>query len=427
MGSFKRSNAFQLLWGICLFIQLILSVFTEAGAQIGSTGVHDPCIIKCEDYYYIFCTSNLLAMRQSQDINYWRNAGNVFNSLPAWGVAEVPGVSNIWAPDIFYYKGKYHLYYSLSTFGSNRSRIGLVTNKTLDPFSDDYEWVDQGKAFESNTSNNYNAIDPNMIEDADGNVWMAFGSFWTGIKLVEVDTSTMKPRTGAPLHSIAARPGNTAIEAPFIIYKNGYYYLFVSFDACCQGVNSTYNIRFGRSDKITGYYRDQDNKIMVTGGGTLLLSGDTRWKGPGHCAVLMEGDSTWLVYHAYDAQNNGRATLRIQQLYFDEEHWPTLDPAAAAVESATPKNTPHDFELLRNYPNPFNGATSIRFFVTKQAYVSLKIYDQLGRKIATLVNRELSAGEHRFSWQPTNLPSGVYFCRLTVDDRLQTRKVLFLK
>jgi arabinan endo-1,5-alpha-L-arabinosidase len=106
----------------------------------------------------------------------------------------------------------------------------------------------------------------------------------------------MKPYPDAPIHSIAQRSGVDAIEAPYIIFKNSYYYLFVSFDFCCQGVNSTYKTMVGRSNEITGPYRDRNNILMTSGGGSLVISSDERWKGPGHCAVLLDGEESWLVH-----------------------------------------------------------------------------------------------------------------------------------
>ena len=114
-------------------------------------------------------------------------------------------------------------------------------------------------------SNDYNAIDPDLVIDANGAPWLSFGSWNSGIKLTRLG-SNMKP-TGT-LFSIASRGGG--IEAPNIVLRNGYYYLFVSTGTCCQGVNSTYQIRYGRSTSITGPYVDRSGVNMMSGGGTLL-------------------------------------------------------------------------------------------------------------------------------------------------------------
>jgi arabinan endo-1,5-alpha-L-arabinosidase len=287
--------------------------------------VHDPAIIKEADTYYVFSTRAGIAVRCSKDLIHWHLCGDVFAHLPEWAVKDVPGLRGLWAPDVSYFSGKYHLYYSVSTFGSNRSSIGLATNQTLDPGSEKYRWVDQGKVIGSNPTDDWNAIDPNVAFDEKDQAWLAFGSFWGGIKLRKLDPVTGKLSSQDPnLYSLARRPSPGAIEAPLIIWKNGYYYLFVSFDFCCRGKDSTYNIRVGRARLITGPYLDRSGKSMIDGGGTLVLGGAGRWAGPGHCAFLHEKDSDLLVYHAYDTEWRGVSTLRIATLQWDSEGWPTV-------------------------------------------------------------------------------------------------------
>ena len=291
--------------------------------------VHDPSIIKEADTYYLFSTRAGIAIRCSKDLVHWRLCGDVFAHLPEWAVKEVPGLRGLWAPDISYFNGKYHLYYSVSTFGSNHSRIGLVTNQTLDPASDKYRWVDQGNVIGSEKTDDWNAIDPDVVLDEHNQPWLAFGSFWGGIKLRKLDGATGKLSSeDQTLYSLARRArtsgGPGAIEAPNIIRKNDYYYLFVSFDFCCRGKDSTYNIRVGRARRLTGLYIDRSGKPMMEGGGTLVVAGAGRWAGPGHSAVLQEKDGDYLIYHAYDIEWRGASTLRISTLRWDSEGWPTI-------------------------------------------------------------------------------------------------------
>lgn len=398
----------------------ILFLSVSAIAQTGAvTYVHDPCIIKTADYYYIFSTGDRIEMRRSTDIQNWKRLKQVFSSIPEWGKQEVPGVRNIWAPDIFYRDSTYYLYYSLSTFGSNRSRIGLATNQTLDPDSPSYHWIDKGKVFGSNSEDSYNAIDPNIAEDQQGRLWLTFGSFWSGIKIIELDSTTMKPKSGASLYSIAGRPNWGPIEAPYIIYRNGYYYLFVSFDFCCKGVNSSYNIRVGRSTEITGPYKSENGALMTNGGGTLILKSDDRWIGPGHCAVLQEKDETWLVHHAYDAENHGVPTLRIEKLIWDEDDWPVLETATSLQGTKS--------RLYQNYPNPFKQSTEITFDLLAAEFVSLSIYDVQGRLISTLVSETLGTGPHTVIFNAGSLASSIYFYTLRTSHLKTTKKMILLK
>ncbi len=280
----------------------------------GNLSVHDPGIIKDNSAYYVYGTGVGIEVKRSNNGTNWSTIGRVFNSYPSWANRYVPNhESNIWAPDVEYFKGKYYLYYSVSSFGSNTSAIGLATSSGLP-----YGWQDQGMVIRSTSSNNYNCIDPNLAIDASGNPWLAFGSFWSGIKIVQLDPSTMKPKAGAPIQGIASRNGG-AIEAADIVYRNGYYYLFASIDKCCSGVNSTYKIIYGRSNSITGPYTDKSGNRLMNGGGTIFDAGNSRWKGPGGQSIL---GTNAIAHHAYDASNNGAPTLMIKNLYWDASGWP---------------------------------------------------------------------------------------------------------
>ncbi|MBN2534781.1 MAG: family 43 glycosylhydrolase [Spirochaetales bacterium] len=288
----------------------------------GNLDVHDPVIIKHAGIWYIFHTATGIGFKSSNDGLYWQDRGRIFATNPSWHKEMVPdNDGNLWAPDIFYFRGTYYLYYSVSSFGSSHSVIGLATNTTLNPDDSSYRWVDRGDVIRSYDNSNYNCIDPNIVLDDNGEPWMSFGSFWSGIKLVKLDPDTMKPPSNYQFFSIA---NNDTIEAPFIVRRNGYYYLFVSHGYCCRGVDSTYNIRVGRSQSLTGTYTDRNGVNMMNGGGTLVDDGDSRWIGPGHNAVYLSGNTAILVNHAYDAQSNGAARLQIRPLYWDSAGWPYL-------------------------------------------------------------------------------------------------------
>lgn len=327
------------------FLLLLFSITVKAQELQQNISVHDPVMIKQNDTYYLFCTGPGIAMWSSKDMQNWKREEPVFPKAPEWAVQVVPKFRNhIWAPDISYYKGKYYLYYSVSAFGKNTSAIGLVTNTTLDPTSSDYKWEDQGVVIQSEPGKtNWNAIDPNLIADKSGNAWLAFGSFWDGLKLVKLTKDRMSiAESPESLPTIASRKkdpsfagnlpaegdnpvdaGGNAIEAPFI-FKNGkYYYLFASVDYCCKGVNSTYKMIVGRSKKIQGPYVDQAGTPMAKGGGTLVLQGDENWHGVGHNAVCSFDGKDYLIFHGYDAADNGKPKLRIEKLTWNKG-WPVV-------------------------------------------------------------------------------------------------------
>jgi arabinan endo-1,5-alpha-L-arabinosidase len=329
-----------LLWASCLICgcaQPVALVEPEMLPLQGNLGAHDPVIIKEADTYYIFTTGGrpgrgFIPIKCSKDMINWSPGGHVFDSLPAWAPVEIPGTEGIWAPDISYFNGLYHVYYSISTFGRNNSAIGLATNKTLNPESPDYKWIDHGMVVRSTEGqDDFNAIDANIAVENDKTIWLCWGSFWGGIKMKQIDPATgMLSTKNTTLYSLCSRPRlgkhqtppvEGAVEAPFIVRHKSYWYLFASFDFCCRGSKSTYNIVVGRSKKIIGPYIDKDGKTMAQGGGSVILkAGDGLWRGPGHCAVLQEPGQDYLVFHAYHAQT-GRPELKISTLEWIDG-WP---------------------------------------------------------------------------------------------------------
>ncbi|MCJ2182788.1 arabinan endo-1,5-alpha-L-arabinosidase [Novosphingobium sp. 1949] len=293
---------------------------------------HDPVLIREGDTWYVYNTiGKYIGVKTSKDLIHWEQASPLFSQLPAWTQKAVPGTEGIWAPDISYVNGEYRLYYSVSTFGSNRSAIGLATSPTLDPKAKGYHWTDHGLVVQSMPGDDFNAIDPNFVVDAQGRQWLALGSFWSGIKLFPLDPKTGKPWPGAEPYAIAQRPvpagAPDPIEAPFILQHDGWYFLLASFDYCCKGVNSTYYTVMGRSRTITGPYLGKDGSSMMQGGGTILLRADLeekhRFRGPGHVGAYTDAKgATTLVYHAYDREANGAPTLRLAPLTWDADGWP---------------------------------------------------------------------------------------------------------
>lgn len=148
------------------------------------------------------------------------------------------GSRNLWAPDISFRNGQFYLYYSASTFGSQRSAIFLATNPTGAAGS----WTDRGLVIESSSAVNYNAIDRNLVVDANGQWWLAFGSFWSGIKLIRLDPATGRRSTSdTTVRALATRPSSAggAIEAPFN-YADAdvlFYHYYADNGASLLGIN----------------------------------------------------------------------------------------------------------------------------------------------------------------------------------------------
>jgi arabinan endo-1,5-alpha-L-arabinosidase len=282
----------------------------------GDVGVHDPTVVKRpEGGYLVAHTGNNIALKTSADRVTFRNAGAVFPGGASWTSTYTGGSSNLWAPDLSYRNGRYHLYYSASTFGSNRSAIFLATSTTGASGS----WTNQGLVIESRTSDTFNAIDPSLLVDDQGRWWLTFGSFWSGIKLIPLDPATGK-RSGTTMHNLASYgPG---IEAPVIVKRGSWYHLYVSFDRCCQGAASTYRVMSGRSASPTGPYVDRTGRDMLAGGGTQVLASHGSIHGPGHQAVLADTDGDQLFYHYY--ADSGASLLGINRIGYDAAGWPFI-------------------------------------------------------------------------------------------------------
>ncbi len=211
-----------------------------------------------------------------------------------------------------------------------------MINKTLDPHNPDYNWVDKGKVIESFPGkDDFNAIDASVITDEKGQRWLVFGSFWSGIKLAQLNNQTGKLLESQPkLYSLACRPHRHSIEAADIIFRNGYYYLFVSFDQCCKGTASTYKTMIGRSEKVTGPYLDYTGKPMLEGAATLLLQGHGHCHGPGHNDVITAHNKDWLIHHYYDGESNGKPKLQIRPLLWNDDGWPVAgEPVGETLPS----------------------------------------------------------------------------------------------
>lgn len=297
------------------------------------TPIHDPVMIKQADTFYLFSTGRGINVYSSKDAKNWTKEKPVFDKPPEWATAAVPEFKNhIWAPDISFHNGLYYLYYSVSAFAKNTSCIGVAVNKTLDKTSTDFNWVDKGKVLQSVPNRDmWNAIDPNLIVDEKGVPWLSFGSFWEGIKMVQLNPDLLRVAEPQIWVSLARRkrdlvhadsaPGNGAVEAPFIFKHAKFYYLFVSTDYCCLDERSNYKIAVGRSEKITGPYLDKNGTDLLNGGGTTIRQADKNWHGVGHNAVYRHDDKDFLIYHGYDAADKGKPKLLIEELSWTPDGW----------------------------------------------------------------------------------------------------------
>lgn len=300
--------------------------------------VLDPSIMRQGTTYYAFSTdvtgsrgSGHLYIRCSQDKLEWRSCGSVFaGAMPAWIANDVPSAAGLWAPDISYFNGLYHLYYCASTLDSNRSVIGLATNATLDPADPAYNWVDRGLVLQSKTSDDFNALDPSILVDTDGSIWLTFGSYWTGIKQRQIDPQTgMLLTANLARYDLATRPGvpYNPIEGASLIRHGNYYYLFVSVDFCCETnvAQDNYKEAVGRSTSPHGPFVDEAGTAMLDGGGTVLLEGNAAWNAPGGGTAYMDASTgeSLLIFHAQNLSEAGAPYQWLKKLEWVND-WPVI-------------------------------------------------------------------------------------------------------
>jgi uncharacterized protein len=278
--------------------------------------VHDPStIVATNGEYWVFATGVGIKSLHSTDLKTWRMGPCVFDAPPTWTKEiTMDGRGYFWAPDVIRVGDWYMLFYSVSTWGKNNSAIGLATSHRLDG-----GWKDRGIVARSLTNDNFNAIDPSVLLDEDGKLWMAFGSYWSGVKLVGLNSQNGNidsQRTSLARHD--------SIEAPCLYRHGDFYYLFVNWGQCCRGTDSTYEIRVGRSAKVTGPYLDRDGVDMMQGGGSLFLGSRGTFIGPGHAGILKVGHQEWFSCHFYDGNRGGRSALAVRRLAWTSDGWPEL-------------------------------------------------------------------------------------------------------
>lgn len=337
----------NLLLCAALLIGASLMARSPESVEFEYPDAHDPVAAFCDGRYYVFTTG--MGIMSSDDLTHWRFEGRVLEETPEWaadkGFRGMP-----WAPDVQFHDGLYYVYYSYSHFGRNLSAIGVATNKTLNPESPDYRWEDRGMIVESVPGRDeWNAIDANVIVDENGTGWLAFGSFWRGIKMFRLDetmTRIAEPQEWYPLcrrpegttkkvsggedgieHDPRGRdfdPGDGAVEAPFIFRHGDWYYLFVSYDLCCRGAASTYNVVVGRAAEVTGPYLDREGKSLMDGAGTVVARGNGRYSGVGHCAVVNFDDKDYMFMHGYDKEYDYRSKLLIREISWTPDGWPEI-------------------------------------------------------------------------------------------------------
>jgi arabinan endo-1,5-alpha-L-arabinosidase len=239
---------------------------------------------------------HFLSIAKSTDLVNWTYVGDVFPAKPRW----VANDGYLWAPDIEYFNGKYYLYYAASNTRSGGAAIFVATSNTpAGPWSGSATPVVEREPVPGHGMRP--TIDPAIVQDGDQK-YIFYGSFNGGISARALSADGLTSDLGSQVQiALSGR-----YEAPYIVKRNGYFYLFVSAGTCCDGPLSGYGVFAARSPNALGPYVDKDGNSLLEariGGTPVLTMNGNRWIGPGHNAIATDATGTdWMIYHAVDAR-----------------------------------------------------------------------------------------------------------------------------
>lgn len=287
----------------------------------GQIGIHDPStVVPCDGKYYTYGTGGTGLV--SNDGWTWSRGA----ALPRRGLA----------PDVIHIGDRYYVYVAANIGAQPKAAVNMIWSKSLDPTSPEYKWEEGGVVASSDGIEESNAIDPGVFLDPNtGRLWLVYGSYFGFIRQVELD-----PKTGKRINP-NDKPRDLAIncEASDMMYHDGWYYLLATHGSCCRGADSGYNIRVGRSRKVSGPFLDAEGIDMILGGGKLFIESESRKIGPGHFGLLDMGDGVqkFSMHWEADLDRGGASVLDIRPLLW-KDGWPVagenMKDGTFEVESA---------------------------------------------------------------------------------------------
>jgi len=343
----------------------------------GARHAHDPTVVLDDGTYYMFSTDAVangedipsgVHIRTSTDLVDWTYAGTALDGVPA-AAADWSGALGLWAPEVVLWPGGgWHMYYSASTFGSNTSAIGLaVAPAPAGP------WHDRGIVVATRAGeHSQNAIDAAITLDTDGQPWLTYGSFFSGIYTLPLDRTSGTPLVAGDLGTvIARRPPSVegAVEGAYILYRpeEKRYVLFTSYDS----LFSSYNVRVAVADAITGPYRDACGRSLTDQAsppaaigtkvlGSYQFDGGTGWLAPGHNSVFTQDGQDgapehFMVHHVRFAADPAQHVVQLRRLFFNAAGWPVVSPqpfAGRETETlASPEPLAGTWQVVRFDPD----------------------------------------------------------------------------
>ncbi|MCF7805482.1 MAG: family 43 glycosylhydrolase [Candidatus Marinimicrobia bacterium] len=344
------------------------------GPQFRNVSVHDPMVARADDgTWYVF--GSHLASAKSEDLIQWEQmssdwqADNPLIPNPEEELAEAlawpePDAESTWAVSVIKLNGQYYMYFSSANWDSDRSAIGLAIADNIEgPYA--YQDTLLIKKYENgeyspradtlfDNSIHPGVIDPHVFFDADGKLWMVYGSYSGGIHILEMDPETgyTKPDQGYGKRIAGGNHG--PMEGPYIQYHPGagYYYLFLSFGTLAA--DGGYNIRVARSENPDGPYLDPNGYNMLQAKGPswdnvepygAKLVGNFQFQesgigyvSPGHnSAYYNESNDKMFIFHHTRFPDQGEFhQVRVHQLLMNSEGWPVMAPHRYGGETLKP-------------------------------------------------------------------------------------------
>ena len=337
----------------------------------------DPALIRAQDpadpHWYMYCTTDplsgddrdangdlifhLIPILRSTDLVNWEYVGDAFSSRPSW----MPANEGMWAPNIEYFNDQYYLYFTAPSTLIGGSAIGVgVSDTPFGPFVASDTPVIEPHAPDCCPNDRRWVFDPDVIEAEDGKRYIYYGSYFGGISVRELSADG--------LSSDPATQTNVAIpnryEGGHVVFRDGFYYLFVSATDCCRGPLTGYSVFVGRSESPTGPFVDREGNSFLAGrvGGTPVISmNGNRWVGPGHNFVFQDAAGAWwTVYHAIDrddpyfagAVGFTKRPVLLDPLDWDGDGWPTVRAGNWASDEPMPAPAAQEGDKSRYKPKP---------------------------------------------------------------------------
>ncbi len=279
------------------------------------TAANCPEIRKINGVYYNFNQAGGIAIKRSSDLKNWRMVGSVYDPKPAWQSSY----GSIWAPGCYLVGDTLRCYYAVSTLGSQNSAIGMAYCANGNPASG---WKDGGLVISSRSGDPYNCIDPNIFVEDDGTTYLIFGSYWTGIYMRKIDPATgLLDEKDPTLWHLAQGQGE--MEAPYLIKKDGTYYLFVAMGNISK--NDTYHWAVGRSESLFGPYLDKKGNPMLEGNVFALTEYKNGVHRVGHAQCFLDDDGTYYMVSEYWRDRldpTCKVSLHISTIVWNDQGWP---------------------------------------------------------------------------------------------------------